>query len=374
MEGPITRLRSGPSKVSDEGFTPEERKPRGVLWLWIVALAAVAGCRSGPPQESAASPAKGRTVVVYSSTDKEFAELVFKAYEEKTGVKVLPLYDTEETKTAGLTARLVAEKEHPRADVFWSSDTSRAVALVDQGIAEPYASPQAEAIPARHKSPAALWTGFAARIRVCLYNTAQVKESEAPRSILDLAKPRWKGRFAIANPHFGTTSFQVAALFAKWGDAKATEFLQSLKANGVVIAAGNADVKDRVSDGRVAVGILDEDDAVVALREKKPVALVIPDQEGPGALGTPLMPNAALLIRGAPHPEEARRFIDFLVSAEAEKILAASDAAQYPLQPGIEGPALLPPLDRIRVMDVDYAEVARKLPAMDAAVKATFGL
>jgi len=347
---------------------------RRVLWPWFVALGAVAGCRGGPSREPAASPGGDRTVVVYSSADKEFAELIFKAYEQKTGVKVLPLYDTEETKTAGLTARLVAEKEHPQADVFWSSDTSRAVALVDQQIAAPYASPEAEAIPDRYKSPAALWTGFAARIRVFLYNTDQVKESEAPRSILDLATPRWKGRFAIANPHFGTTSFQVAALFVKWGDARATEFLQSLKANGAVIAAGNADVKDRVSDGRVAVGILDEDDAIVALREKKAVALVIPDQEGPGALGTPLMPNAALLVRGAPHPEEARRFIDFLVSAEAEKILAASDAAQYPLHPGVAGPALLPPLQRIRVMDADYAEVARKLPAMDAAVKATFGL
>ncbi len=348
--------------------------PGRVLWPWVVALAALAGCRGGPSREPAARPASDRIVVVYSSADKEFAQLVFKAYEERTGVKVLPLYDTEETKTAGLTARLVAEKEHPKADVFWSSDTSRAVALVDHQIAAPYASPHAEAIPARYKSPAALWTGFAARIRVFLYNTNQVKESEAPRSILDLAKPRWKGRFAIANPHFGTTSFHLAALFVQWGDAKATEFLQSLKANGAVIAAGNADVKDRVSDGRVAVGILDEDDAIVALREKKPVALIIPDQEGPGAMGTPLMPNAGLLVRGAPHAEEARRFIDFLVSPEAEKILAASDAAQYPLHPGVGGPALLPPLERIRVMDVDYAEVSRKLPAMDAAVKATFGL
>jgi len=207
-----------------------------------------------------------------------------------------------------------------------------------------------------------------------LYNTEQVKESEAPRSILDLATPAWKGRFAIANPHFGTTSFHLAALFAKWGDGRASEFLRRLHANGAVIAAGNADVKDRVADGRVAVGILDEDDAMVALREKKPVALVIPDQAGADALGTPLMPNAALLVRGAPHPEEGRRFIDFLVSAEAEKILAASDAAQYPLHPGVAGPTLLPALERIRVLDVDYAEVARKLPAMDAAVKATFGL
>ena len=337
-------------------------------------LVLAAGCRQSQSPNISGGQAGDRTVVVYSSADKEFAELIFRAYEQKTGVKVLPLYDTEETKTAGLTARLVAEKNHPRADVFWSSDTSRAVALVEQGVATSYASPEAASISPRYKSSTSLWTGFAARIRVFLYNTDQVTAGEAPRSILDLTNPKWKGRFAIANPHFGTTSFHAAALFVKLGDEKATAFFQSLKANGAVIAAGNADVKDRVSDGRVAVGILDEDDAVVALRDKKPVALIIPDQDGPAALGTALMPNAAIVISGGPHGEDARRFIDFLVSAEAERILAASAAAQYPLHPGVTGPALLPALDGLRVMDVDYAEVARKLPVMDAAVKIAFGL
>src|SRR5204863_2063821 len=111
-----------------------------------------------------------------------------------------------------------------------------------------------------------------------------VRPGEVPRSVLDLTHARWRGRFAIANPHFGTMSFQAAALFAKWGDAKATEFLRLLKDNGAIIAAGNSDVKDRVADGRVDVGILDEDDAVVAIREKKPVAIVIPDQDGSDAL------------------------------------------------------------------------------------------
>jgi iron(III) transport system substrate-binding protein len=340
--------------------------------LSLVGLLMAANCTADKP--SGNSPEGNRTVVVYSSADKEFAELIFRAYEQKTGVKVLPLYDTEETKTAGLTARLVAEKDHPRADVFWSSDTSRAVALVDQGVADSYSPKEAVAISDRYKSSAGLWTGFGARIRVFLYNTDKVKAADAPRSILDLVKPRWKGRFAIANPHFGTMSFHAAALFSKWGDNKATMFFEALKSNGAVIAAGNSDVKDRVADGRVDVGILDEDDAIVALREKKPVALLIPDQDGLDALGTPLMPNAALLIHGAPHPDEARRFIEFLTSAEAEQILAASDAAQYPLHPGVKGPDLLPALDGLRVMDVDYAEVARKLPTMDAAIKTIFGL
>jgi len=347
---------------------------RELIAFAFCVVAIVAGCSRTESPSDSATPSGGRTVVVYSSADKEFAGLIFRAYEQKSGVKVLPLYDTEETKTAGLTARLVAEKDHPRADVFWSSDTSRAVALVDRGVADSYMPKEATGIPDRYKSPMGLWTGFAARIRVMLYNTDNVKASEAPRSILDLTKQRWKGRFAFANPHFGTMSFHAAALFAKWGDAKATMFFENLKTNGAVIAAGNSDVKDRVSDGRVDVGILDEDDAIVAIREKRPVALLVPDQDGPDALGTPLMPNAALLIRGAPHPDEAKRFIDFLTSAEAEQILAASDAAQYPFHPGVKGPSLIPALDEIRVMEVDYAEVARKLPAMDAALKTILGL
>ena len=334
-----------------------------VLACALVAVVATTCTRTG-----------SGNVVVYCSADKEFAELIFRAYESRTGVRVSPLYDTEETKTAGLTSRLVAEKARPQADVFWSSDTSRAVALVDEGLAAPFVPASAATIPARYKDPSGRWTGFAARIRVLLYNTQRVKPDEVPKSILDLADGRWKGRVAMANPHFGTMSFHASALFVRWGDARAAEFMNRLHDNGVVIAAGNSDVKDRVADGRVDVGLMDEDDAVVAVREKKPVAIAILDQEGADAPGTPLMPNVAILVQGAPHPDAGKRFIEFVVSADAEKILAESEAAQYPLHANVNGPQALPPFDRIRAMDVDYLEVARKLPTMDAAVRKIFGL
>lgn len=337
------------------------------LTLGILAMVVAGACRR---DESAGRPSE---VVVYSSTDKEFSELVFDAYRKKTGVRVLPVYDTEETKTAGLTARLVAEAAHPKADVFWSSDTSRAVALLERNVVAPYESPAAAAIPAKYKDPQHRWTGFGARIRVILYNTDRVKPDGAPTSVLDFAKPEWKGRFAIPNPHFGTMSFHAAALFLTWGDARATEFFRALKENGAVLCAGNADVTGRVADGKVDAGIVDEDDAIVALREKKPVALVVPDQ-GPDGIGTPVMPNTAMLVAGAPHPEEARRFLDFLVSAEAEQILAASAASQIPLHPGVKGPVGIPPLEKIRVLDVDYGAVAGKLATMDAALKEVLGI
>ena len=110
------------------------------------------------------------------------------------------------------------------------------------------------------------------------------------------------------------------------------------------------------------------------VRDGKPVALLVPDQSGNDPLGTPLMPNAALLVRGAPHPAQARAFIDFLTSAEAERILADSAAAQYPLHAGTAGPSQLPPLDQLRILQVDYDDVARKLPVMDASLEEIFGL
>src|SRR5207247_5866215 len=134
-------------------------------------IATVSCARRDGDSQSPQGGDVAQRVVVYCSADKELAELVFHAYEAKTGVKILPLYDTEETKTAGITARLVAEKARPKADVFWSSDTSRSVALVDQGLTATYMPTTAATIPDRYKSTNGMWTGFGARIRVLLYNT-----------------------------------------------------------------------------------------------------------------------------------------------------------------------------------------------------------
>jgi hypothetical protein len=89
------------------------------------------GCWKSQSPSTSGGQAGDHTVVVYSSADKEFAELIFRAYEQKTGVKVLPLYDTEETKTAGLTSRLVAEKD-PDARVRRARQERRLGELAEQ--------------------------------------------------------------------------------------------------------------------------------------------------------------------------------------------------------------------------------------------------
>ena len=83
-----------------------------------------------------------------------------------------------------------------------------------------YRSPSAKGIPDALIDPEGDWTGFSARIRVIAYNTKVVKAVDAPKSIFDLADPKWKRQVAIADPRFGSTSFHVAALYALVGDEK----------------------------------------------------------------------------------------------------------------------------------------------------------
>jgi iron(III) transport system substrate-binding protein len=308
-------------------------------------------------------------VVCYTSTDQVFAEPILKEFEQRTGTKVLAKYDTEETKTTGLVNLIQQEKDRPQADVFWSSETGRAVALRDLDCLAPYQSPVAADIPARYKDPQGYWTGFAARARVIIYNTNLVKASPSS-SVMDLLKPEWKGKAAFANPLFGTTSFFATALFLLKGDREAQDFFRRAKENGIQILPSNGAVKDAVGDGRAAWGLTDTDDANEAIKDKKPVAFLFPDQDG---MGTPVMPNTVSLIAGAPHPDAGRKLIDYLLSPDTEKRLAEL-AVQMPLRPGVPTPANVKPVSTIKAMDVDYRRVAGKIKQVDKALKLTLGL
>src|SRR5215207_8831533 len=203
-----------------------------------LALCAAGACRSRPADETPI-----RTVTVYVSTDRVFSEPILYEYEKRSGVKVNAVYDTEETKSTGLANRLLAEKARPQADVFWSNEPVRTLVLKSRGVLAPYRSPNAEGIPAPLVDPTGYWTGFSARIRVIAYNTKSVRPGEAPRSIFDLADPKWKGQVAIADPRFGSTSFHVAALYAAAGDERMDDFFRRLKENGVRIVPGNSVVR-----------------------------------------------------------------------------------------------------------------------------------
>ena len=334
--------------------------------LVAFTLLAVGGCRSSDPTQNA-----DRTVTVYVSTDRVFSEPILREYEKRSGVKVNAVYDTEETKSTGLANRLLAEKARPQADVFWSNEPVRTLVLKSRDVLASYRSPSAEGIPAALLDPDGYWTGFSARIRVIAYNTKTVTPKDAPQSIFDLADPKWKGQVAMADPRFGSTSFHVAALYALAGNDKMDDFFRRLKANGVRIVEGNSVVRDLVARGEVKTGLTDTDDVNVAIENGQPVGMVLPDRDG---LGVPVMPNMVSLIAGAPHPDEARQLIDYLLSADVERQLAQSEAVQIPLHAGVPGPKNIPPIETFKPMTLDYAKAASRVEDVTKRLATILGL
>jgi iron(III) transport system substrate-binding protein len=305
------------------------------------------------------------TVVVYVSHDQVFSEPILNDFENETGIKVRAVYDTEETKSTGVMNRLIAEKNNPQADVYWANEPVRAEVLRQQGIAAPYLSPNAEGIAASFKDPSGYWTGFAARARVLIVNQ---NATAKPDSVLAYTDPQWRARAVIANPLFGTTTTEIAALFALWGDEHGQAVMNALRANGIKLSPSNGDSADLVARGEFDFGLVDTDDVVSRVRQQQPVELVYPDQ-GADGLGCFLVPNAVVLIAGAPHPDTARKLIDYLLSKEVEAKLARSDAAQIPLHAGVDAPPELRRIDKLKTMQVNYAEIAAKLQAIQPYLK-----
>jgi iron(III) transport system substrate-binding protein len=311
-------------------------------------------------------------VIAYTSVDQVFSEPVFRAFEAQSGMRVCAVFDTEEAKSTGVLNRLVAEADHPRADVFWSGDPVRPFVLIRAGLVEHRASGSAAAIPAAFKASDGSWAGLAARTRVLLVNTGRLADRAAPASLRDLADPRFRGDAAIASPLFGTTTVHVAALAWRWGEREMQAFLDRLRANGVRVASSNGEVRRLVETGKVAVGLVDTDDAHEASASGAAVAVVYPDQEE-GGLGALVMPTTVVQIRGGPHPEAARRLIDYLLSPSAERYLA-EHGAHMPLQRGVATPAGVRSVHEIRAMEVDYAKIAEVLQRIQPWLRGWAGL
>jgi len=247
-----------------------------------------AGCRNPTVPE----------VVVYTSVDQPHAQPVLEAFQEWSGIRVRPVYDVEASKTTGLVQRLAAERDQPRADVYWSSEVAQTLWLSDQGVL-------------------ASWHEVGLRARVILVNTDRVAEARTPTRLWDLVDERWaEGEVAVANPLFGTTFTHAAALYATLGPERTRAFFQTVRDGGTRVVDGNATVRDLVASGEVAVGLTDNDDAAGAIRRGAPVRVVVPGSAEDGAL---FIPGTVALVAEAPNPAQGRALVDYLLSEEVER-------------------------------------------------------
>ncbi len=297
-------------------------------------------------------------VVVYTALDQIHSEPILKAFERATGIEVRPVYDTEDAKTTGLVNRLIARRTDPDCDVHWNNEIVQTVRLAEMGLLTAYRSPNVERIPPQFRDPEGRWTGFAARMRVVIYNTQLVEAHDLPSDLSAFTDAKWCGRAAMARPFFGTTLTHVAVLHQRWGPERLEAWLRAVHANETALCPGNATVRDLVVAGERAFGLTDTDDAWAAIQAGKPVRVLVPD----AAQGAVLIPNTVALVAGCPHPQQGKRLIDYLLSAEVERRLMRGAGAQIPL--GTDLADEKTPWHALRAgptMQVDWARAAASI-------------
>jgi iron(III) transport system substrate-binding protein len=299
-------------------------------------MAITTGCKTRPG---------GEIVTVYCAVDEPYASAVFSDFEKQTGIHVAPLYDIESSKSVGLAGKLEAERDHPRADVWWGSEAFLTTRLADEGILDRYDSPSAADIAPEFKDPQGLWEGVGLRARVLA--VSDPPPNFEVKSLEDLTDPRLAGKVAMSRPTAGATGAHLAALYVVWGPEKTKAFLRKLHGNGVTLLGGNAEVADQVGAGSYLVGLTDSDDVTNATVHGGQLKAVVPDQDGEGTLA---MPTTVALVKGTQHSAAAQKLIDFLLSKNAEQKLLDLGFARWSVRAGPNG---------IKAIKLDYRKAAQ---------------
>lgn len=273
---------------------------------------------------------EGPEVVVYNAQHEELIDAVAKGFEKKTGIDV-KLRNGSDLELAN---QLVTEGDRSPADVFLT-ENSPAMSLVDdKGLFAPLDQTTLKNVPDQFRPDNGHWTGFAARSTVLVYNTSMVKQSDLPTSLLDLAKLEWKGRISFS-PTGADFQAIVSAVLTLKGEQATRDWLKGLKANGTVYDGNNV-VLESVNSGQTAAGVIyhyywyrDQEESGDNSDNTK---LYFFGDQDPGAF---LSTSGAGVLSGGDHQKDARAFVEYLTSADGQKIIADSDALEYTLNPDV---------------------------------------
>jgi iron(III) transport system substrate-binding protein len=309
--------------------------------LTMLALLAI-GCdrTSSTPQQ----------VVIYSSIDDPYLRPLMQRFEKESGIKVTIVTDTEATKSAAVAERIVAEKDHPQADVYWGNEIFHTINLAEQGVFQPYRPASAADVPAKFRDAGDLYMGVGLRARmIAVSPRPQFADSvKKIHGLADLADPALKGKIAISHPAFGTASGHVAALYVAWGEERFASYMKSLRANEIKLLGGNSAVADQVASGTLAAGLTDSDDVNNAINDGREIEGVLPDQNGEGTL---LIPSTVALVKGSPRAEAGRKLIDFICDAKVEKDLMSRSFFVCSVREA----------GKVKAMEVDYVRCAHEM-------------
>jgi iron(III) transport system substrate-binding protein len=292
------------------------------------------------------------TLTLYSAQHEQLTDALARAFERKTGEKVRIRFGEDE----GLANQIVQEGSASPADVILSENTPPLELLAEKGLLAKVDSATLAQAPARYDSPKGRWVGVAARETVLVYNPKLISDSQLPASILDLAKPEWKGKLAIApsEPDFVPI---VSAVDKLDGRAVTIRWLEGFAANAKRYN-DNEGIVAAVEGGQVDAGIINHyywyEQVAEVGRANVHSRLHYFGHQDPGAL---VNISGAGALKSSNDPALAQRFLAFLLSKEGQSAMTHSGDREYPLNPSVAPPPGLKPFATLEAPDVGPADL-----------------
>lgn len=283
----------------------------GLAACLALALTACGGNReekpAAPAEKPAAAAASG-TVTVYMPSPAGLANKLAKGFEAKTGVKVKQFQGT----TGEILARLEAEKANPAADVVILASWSDGLSLKKSGALMTYKPQNADKLSKDFLDNDNTLVGYSASAVGVIYNKNVIPELSADWA--ELADPKYQGQLAIPDPEkSGACKDFLAGFVSNYG----WDAFEGMAKNGMKVPGANKAALEAVTTGEVGILVAGVDyNAYSSIKKGEPLAIYYPKS------GTVVNPRPAMIMKSAPEAENAKLFMDYLLSDEAQELVA----------------------------------------------------
>lgn len=289
----------------------------------------------------------GGSLTLYMGPPEKACQALAQGFEKKTGAKTTFL----RLSAGEAINRIRAERNAPQASILYGIGLPSMLTLKADGLLQPYKPSTAGPIPDKYKDPEGYWTGTDADFIGFVSNKQflQEKKLKAPTSFEDLTRPEFAGQICVGSPSTSGTGYTfLTTVLQLMGEEKGWAYMKRFNANVAQFTRSGIGPTQLVGRGEVGVGILFAHDILGSIDKGFPVEMSLP------AEGTGYDLFCVVMLKGAPEPDAAKRFIDWACTPESVELLAASEYFDVPTNPNAKVHPLVKPYQSAKLIDFDF--------------------
>jgi iron(III) transport system substrate-binding protein len=294
-------------------------------------------------------------IVVYNAQHESLTKSWVEGFTRETGIKVTVRNGDD----SEMGNQIVQEGAASPADVFLTENSPAMVLVDNAGLFAPVAPTTLEQVASAYRPAHGKWIGIAARSTVFVYNKSKLSEADVPKSLLDLASPNWKGRWAVS-PAGADFQAIVSAVLELKGETATLEWLKGMKANATAYR-GNSAVLKAVNAGQIDSGVIYHYYSFVDQSKtgenSKNTSVYYFKHKDPGAF---VSISGGGVLASSKHKEEAQAFLKWITGKDGQSILKNGNSFEYAVGQNAQSNPKLMPLAQLDAPVVDASKLNSK--------------